>query len=93
MMPMDPTYSPYWNGMQPGMDGFMNPYAGAMPYMGYGYNTLDMPFGGVLPQGPFGAPGYMLPVVPPQRYALYFLIIVFSCVLCLDGIWSFYALI
>lgn len=67
MMPMDPTYAPYWNGMQPGMDGFMNPYAGAMPYMGYGYNTLDMPFGGVLPQGPFGAPSYMLPVVPPQR--------------------------
>lgn len=67
MMPMDPTYAPYWNGMQPGMDGFINPYAGAMPYMGYGYNTLDMPFGGVLPQGPFGAPSYMLPVVPPQR--------------------------
>lgn len=72
MMPMDPTYAPYWNGMQPGMDGFMNPYAGGMPFMGYGYNALDMPFGGVVPQGPFGAPGYMMPVVPPQRYVLVF---------------------
>ncbi|KAI4327145.1 hypothetical protein L6164_019642 [Bauhinia variegata] len=68
MMPMGPSgYNPYWNGMQPGMDGFMAPYAGAMPMMGYNLGPLDMPYGGMLPQDPFGMQGYMLPVVPPQR--------------------------
>ncbi|KAH1106413.1 hypothetical protein J1N35_010181 [Gossypium stocksii] len=69
MMSMGPSaYNPYWNGMQPGMDGFMGPYAGAMPYMGgYGLGPLDMPFGGVMPPDPFGAQGYMFPPVPPQR--------------------------
>lgn len=61
------TYPPYWNGMQPGMDAFMAPYGGGMPYMGYGMGPLDMPFAGVMPQDPFGAPGYMMPVVPPHR--------------------------
>ncbi|KAG4188503.1 hypothetical protein ERO13_A08G168800v2 [Gossypium hirsutum] len=69
MMSMGPSaYNPYWSGMQPGMDGFMCPYAGAMPYMGgYGLGPLDMPFGGVMPPDPFGAQGYMFPPVPPQR--------------------------
>ncbi|KAI4315233.1 hypothetical protein L6164_028067 [Bauhinia variegata] len=68
MMPMGPSvYNPYWNGMQPSMEGFMGPYAGAMPMMGYNLGPLDMPYGGMLPQDPFGMHGYMLPVVPPQR--------------------------
>ncbi|PPE00185.1 hypothetical protein GOBAR_DD02761 [Gossypium barbadense] len=69
MMSMGPSaYNPYWTGMQPGMDGFMGPYAGAMPYMGgYGLGPLDMPFGGVMPPDPFGAQGYMFPPVLPQR--------------------------
>ncbi|PON43170.1 zinc finger protein [Parasponia andersonii] len=65
MMHMGPsTYNPYWGGMQPGMDGYMAPFAGPMPYMGYGLGPLDMPFGGFVPQDPYGA---MFPVVPPQR--------------------------
>ncbi|XP_012475879.1 E3 ubiquitin ligase PQT3-like [Gossypium raimondii] len=69
MMSMGPSaYNPYWAGMQPGMDGFMGPYAGAMPYMGgYGLGPLDMPFGGVMPPDPFGTQGYMFPPVLPQR--------------------------
>ncbi|GMI76392.1 hypothetical protein like AT5G47430 [Hibiscus trionum] len=69
MMSMGPSaYNPYWTGMQPGMDGFMGPYAGGMPYMGgYGLGPFDMPFGGVMPPDPFGAQGYMFPPVPPQR--------------------------
>ncbi|KAJ7952532.1 DWNN domain, A CCHC-type zinc finger protein [Quillaja saponaria] len=67
MMPMGPSsYNPYWGGMQPGMEGFMPPYSGAMPYAGYGMPPLDMPFGPVLPQDPFSMTGYMFPV-PPQR--------------------------
>lgn len=64
------AYNPYMGGMQWGMDGFMMPpYAGAMPpYMGYNPGVFDAPFGGMLPQDPFGAggPGYMMPV--PPRY-------------------------
>ncbi|KAA8521356.1 hypothetical protein F0562_012025 [Nyssa sinensis] len=69
MMPMGPSAcNPYWTGMQPGMEGYAAPYAGAMPYMGYGLGPLDVPpFGGILPQDPFGAQGYMMPFVPPQR--------------------------
>ncbi|XP_007039787.2 PREDICTED: E3 ubiquitin-protein ligase RBBP6 isoform X2 [Theobroma cacao] len=69
MMSMGPSaYNPYWGGMQPGMDGFMGPYAGAMPYMGgYGLSPLDVPFGGVMPPDPFGAQSYMFPPIPPQR--------------------------
>ncbi|KAM7494063.1 hypothetical protein LguiB_028672 [Lonicera macranthoides] len=69
--PMGPSpyNNPYWNGIQqPGMDGFMGPYAGgAMPYLGYGMGAMDAPFGGVFPQDPFGSQGYMLPFVPPHR--------------------------
>lgn len=70
MMPMGPSaYNPYWAGMQPGMDGFMGPYAGAMPYMGgYGLAPLDMSFGGVMPPDPFGGQSYMFPPVPPPRF-------------------------
>ncbi|XP_027079594.1 E3 ubiquitin ligase PARAQUAT TOLERANCE 3 isoform X1 [Coffea arabica] len=68
MMPMGPAaYNPYWAGMQPGMDAFMAPYPGAAPYMGFGLGPLDVPFGGVLPQDPFGGQGCMLPFGPPQR--------------------------
>lgn len=74
MMPMGPSgFNPYWNGMQPGFDGFMQPqYGGPMPYMNYGLGPMD-PFGGVLPHDPFGGPGCMLPPPyghppPPQRY-------------------------
>ncbi|OVA14450.1 DWNN domain [Macleaya cordata] len=59
MMPFGSSaYNPYWGGMQPRMDGYnMAPYNG---YMGY-------PIGGMLPQGPFGGQGYLLPGVPSQR--------------------------
>ncbi|XP_038995870.1 E3 ubiquitin ligase PQT3-like isoform X2 [Hibiscus syriacus] len=69
MMSMGPSaYSPYWTGMQPGIDGFMGPYAGVVPYMGgYGLGPIDMPFGGVMPPDPFGAQSYMFPPIPPQR--------------------------
>ncbi|XP_037494116.1 E3 ubiquitin ligase PARAQUAT TOLERANCE 3 isoform X1 [Jatropha curcas] len=70
MMPLGPSpfNNPFWNGMQPGMESYMNPYAaGPMPFMGYGLGPLDMPFGGMIPPDPFSAPGYMMPVVPPQR--------------------------
>ncbi|KAK8505599.1 hypothetical protein V6N12_038338 [Hibiscus sabdariffa] len=69
MMSMGPSaYNPYLSGMQPGMDGFMGPYAGAMPYMGgYGLGPMDMTFGGFMPPDPFGAQNYMFPPVPPLR--------------------------
>lgn len=75
MMPPGPNpYNPYWNGMQPGMDPFMGPpYGGGMPpYMsGYGFGgPMDVPFGGMFPQDPFGIPGGLMmpPFIPPQRY-------------------------
>ncbi|XP_024996165.1 E3 ubiquitin ligase PARAQUAT TOLERANCE 3 isoform X1 [Cynara cardunculus var. scolymus] len=70
MMPPGPSpYNPYWNGMQPGMDAFMGPYGGGMPYMGgYGLGPMDVPFGGMFPQDPFGVSGLMMPpFIPPQR--------------------------
>ncbi|XP_010277117.1 PREDICTED: uncharacterized protein LOC104611647 isoform X2 [Nelumbo nucifera] len=68
MMPLGPsTYNPYWSGLPLGMDGYVAPYAGTMPYMGYVPGPFDVPFGGILPQDPFVGQGYMLPVVPPQR--------------------------
>ncbi|XP_075517858.1 E3 ubiquitin ligase PARAQUAT TOLERANCE 3-like [Primulina tabacum] len=70
MMPLGPsTFNPYWNGIQPGFDGFVAPYAGPMSYMGYGFGPMDMAFGGgVFPQDPFGGgPGCVLPYAPPQR--------------------------
>jgi E3 ubiquitin-protein ligase RBBP6 len=73
MMPYGPAAfnNPYWAGMQPGMDGYMAPGYGVMPYTGgYGLGPFDMPFGGIVPQDPFGGQGYMFPHVPPQRYAL-----------------------
>ncbi|KAK1377174.1 DWNN domain-containing protein [Heracleum sosnowskyi] len=67
MMPMEPSgFNPYWNGMQPGFDGFGGPYGGPMPFMGYGLGPGPMPFGGPFPHDPFGAQGYMMPF-PPQR--------------------------
>ncbi|XP_073043057.1 E3 ubiquitin ligase PARAQUAT TOLERANCE 3-like [Primulina eburnea] len=68
MMPLGPSaFNPYWNGIQPGFDGFVPQYPGPMPYMGYGFGPMDMPFGGVFPQDPFGGgPGCMLPYAPPQ---------------------------
>ncbi|CAL0313751.1 unnamed protein product [Lupinus luteus] len=69
MMPMGPPagYNPYWNGMQPCMDGFMAPYAGPMQMMGYGLGPLDMAFANGFPPDPFGMQGYMMPPVPPHR--------------------------
>ncbi|KAK6947556.1 DWNN domain [Dillenia turbinata] len=68
MMPMGPSgYNPYWTGMQTGMEGYVAPFAGAMPYMGYGLGPMDVPFGGVMPPDLFGPQGYMMPMVPPQR--------------------------
>ncbi|XP_065857817.1 E3 ubiquitin ligase PARAQUAT TOLERANCE 3-like [Euphorbia lathyris] len=68
MMPLGPSaYNPYWNGMQPGMENYMHPFAAPMPFTGYGMGPMDMPFGGVMPPDPFAAQGYMMPFVPPQR--------------------------
>ncbi|XP_050230446.1 E3 ubiquitin ligase PQT3-like isoform X2 [Mercurialis annua] len=68
MMPFGPSnFNPYWNGMQPAMESFINPFAAPMPFMGYGMGPMDMPFGGMMPPDPFGGQGYMMPVVPPQR--------------------------
>ncbi|KAI5409766.1 E3 ubiquitin ligase PQT3-like isoform X2 [Lathyrus oleraceus] len=70
MMPMGPpppSYNPYWNGMQPCMDGFMAPYAAPMQMMSYGPGPFDMPFVGGISQDPFGMQGYTMPVVPPHR--------------------------
>ncbi|KAK6935154.1 Zinc knuckle CX2CX3GHX4C [Dillenia turbinata] len=67
MMPMAPGYNPYWTGMQTGMEGYVPPFAGAMPYMGHGLGPLDVPFAGVMPPDLFGPQGYMMPMVPPQR--------------------------
>ncbi|TXG56014.1 hypothetical protein EZV62_017327 [Acer yangbiense] len=68
MMHLGPSAynNPYWNEMQ---SGYVAPFGGAMPYMvmGYGMSPIDTIFGGVMPQDPFGAQGYMMPVVPPQR--------------------------
>ncbi|XP_057463478.1 E3 ubiquitin ligase PARAQUAT TOLERANCE 3-like [Actinidia eriantha] len=67
MMPMGPSaYNPYWTGMQPGLEGYVAPYGGSMPYMGYGLGPLDIPFG-VFPPDPFAAQGYMMPPIPPHR--------------------------
>ncbi|XP_074328754.1 E3 ubiquitin ligase PARAQUAT TOLERANCE 3-like isoform X3 [Apium graveolens] len=67
MMPMEPSgFNPYWNGMQPGFDGFGGPFGGPMPFMGYGLGPGPMPFGGPFPHDPFGAQGFMMPF-PPQR--------------------------
>ncbi|EPS61422.1 hypothetical protein M569_13374, partial [Genlisea aurea] len=51
MMSMGPAhFNPYWNGVQPGLDGFMPPYGGLpLPYMGYGVGPMDVGFGGVIP--------------------------------------------
>lgn len=70
MMPFGPSaFNPYWTGMQPGMDVYMAPYPGSMPYTGYGLGgPFDMPFGGMVPQDPFAGQVYMFPPVPPQRY-------------------------
>lgn len=92
MMPMGPSaYNPIWTGMQqPGMEGYMAPYAAPMPYMGYGLGPLDMPFGGFVPQDPFGA-NCMYPVGPPQRYAgiMYFSMYVRSFHLSTSACWLF----
>ena len=93
MMPLGPSaynppaaYNPYWTGIQPGMEGYMGPFAGAMPYMPYGMGPLDMAFGGVMPQDPFAAQGYMMPVVPPQRYAISELIV--NCSFAFQTVWK-----
>ena len=71
MMPMGmgpSTYNPYWpGGMQPGMEGYMAPFAPPMPYMGYGIGPLEMPFGGFMPQDPYAAQGCMFPGGPPPQ--------------------------
>ncbi|KAH7865357.1 hypothetical protein Vadar_005590 [Vaccinium darrowii] len=59
MMPLGPSpYNPFWSGMQPGMEGYVAPYSGSLPYMGYGLGPYAVPFG-VLPQAPFGARGFL----------------------------------
>ncbi|KAF2313109.1 hypothetical protein GH714_009300 [Hevea brasiliensis] len=73
MMPLGPApYNPYWGGMQPGMEGYMNPYVSPMPFMSYGMGPLDVPFGGMIPPDPFAAQGYMMPVVPRRGIAAEF---------------------
>ncbi|CAA2933537.1 zinc finger CCCH domain-containing 18-like isoform X1 [Olea europaea subsp. europaea] len=61
------AYNPYWTGIQPGMEAFVPPYGGPMPYMG-GFGHMDLAFGDVLPPDPFAGPGCMLPYAgPPHR--------------------------
>ncbi|VFQ63729.1 unnamed protein product [Cuscuta campestris] len=69
MMPMGPTYNPYWTGMQPGMEGFGGPFPAPMPYMNHGFGPFDAQFGPMIPPpNPFGAQSCMLPpFCPPQR--------------------------
>ncbi|KAF6162721.1 hypothetical protein GIB67_028990 [Kingdonia uniflora] len=68
MTPFAPpsNYNPYWSGMQPGMEGFLNPY-GMMPQMGYMPGPFDAPLGGMFPHDPFAGQGYMMPHINPQR--------------------------
>ncbi|XP_059639050.1 E3 ubiquitin ligase PQT3-like [Cornus florida] len=58
-------YNSYWTGMQAGMEGCVA--SCAFDSMGYGFSSFNVPFWGVLPPNSFGAHGYMLPFVPPQR--------------------------
>ncbi|VFQ63724.1 unnamed protein product [Cuscuta campestris] len=69
MMPMGPTYNPYWTGMQPGMEGFGGPFPGPVPLMNHGFGPFDVAFGPMIPPpNPFGAQSCMLPpFCPPQR--------------------------
>ncbi|URD76631.1 DWNN [Musa troglodytarum] len=59
-------YTPYWSGGMPmGVDGYMAPFGGAMPFMGYTPGPFDIPYGGgIFPQDPFPAQGFMMPAVP-----------------------------
>lgn len=77
MMPFAPpayNNSPYWGGMQLGMNGCMALYNGSMPYTGYSPDPFGNPIGGMLPQGfsqgPFVGQGYSMPGVPFRRYVL-----------------------
>ncbi|KAG0503877.1 hypothetical protein HPP92_003949 [Vanilla planifolia] len=70
-MQMAPAYNPaYWAGGMPvGMDGYMPPFPGAMPYMGYAPGPFDVPFGGILPHDPYVTQGYMMPGFPQRDLA------------------------
>ncbi|EHA8586425.1 E3 ubiquitin ligase PQT3-like [Cocos nucifera] len=60
-------YNPYWagSGIPFGVDGYMASFTGPMQYMGYTPGPFDVPFGGgILPQDPFAAQSYVMPVVP-----------------------------
>uniref|UniRef100_A0A1D1Z2T2 E3 ubiquitin-protein ligase RBBP6 n=1 Tax=Anthurium amnicola TaxID=1678845 RepID=A0A1D1Z2T2_9ARAE len=64
-MPLAPSaYNPCFAGMPWGMDGYMAPFPGAMSLMGYAPGPFDVPFGGILPQDPFAAQGFMMPILP-----------------------------
>ncbi|CAL9750984.1 unnamed protein product [Musa acuminata subsp. burmannicoides] len=66
-MPLPPPgYNPHWSGGMPmGVDGYMAPFGGAMPFMGYTPGPFDIPYGGgIFPQDPFVAQGFMMPAVP-----------------------------
>ncbi|GMH26650.1 hypothetical protein Nepgr_028493 [Nepenthes gracilis] len=61
------AYNPYWPVMQPAMDAYIAPFPAPIPYnMGYGVGPMD-PFVPVLPPDPFGAQGFMFPMVQPPR--------------------------
>ncbi|CAL9116092.1 unnamed protein product [Musa textilis] len=59
-------YNSYWSGGMPmGVDGYMAPFGSAMPFMGYTPGPFDIPYGGgIFPQDPFVAQGFMMPAVP-----------------------------
>ncbi|XP_064957580.1 E3 ubiquitin ligase PQT3-like isoform X2 [Musa acuminata AAA Group] len=66
-MPLPPPgYNPHWSGGMPmGVDGYMAPFGGAMPFMGYTPGPFDIPYGGgIFPQDPYVAQGFMMPAVP-----------------------------
>ncbi|XP_072989084.1 E3 ubiquitin ligase PARAQUAT TOLERANCE 3-like isoform X2 [Typha latifolia] len=61
-------YNQYWHGGMPlGIEGYMAPFGGPMPYMGYTPGPFDVPFGGgIMPHDPFVAQGYMMPPHVPR---------------------------
>ncbi|XP_017231853.1 E3 ubiquitin ligase PQT3-like isoform X2 [Daucus carota subsp. sativus] len=56
--PVEPVgYNSYWNSTLPEFHGFVHPYGGQMPFIGYGPASIS--FGGAFHHNPFSAQVYM----------------------------------